>query len=112
MTVTLTHRAKGDCHFILSLLQILIHPSEDVIEPCYAPVCATDARESMRLFGKAHEFRFHAGAFERDEGLLALFNWAAMVMLVVDDECGSLGFTQIFNGRHIPQPVHAFLRRS
>ena len=98
MTVTL----KVTVTFDFALFQILIHPPEDMIEPRNAPIGATNARESMRLFGEAHELRLHASAFKRHEGLLALLNRTAMVMLVVDDERGRLGFAQIFHRRHVP----------
>ena len=83
-----------------------------MIEPCNAAVSSPNARETMRLFREAHEFRFHASTFERHKGLLALFNGTAMVMLVVDDERRRLGVTQILHRRHVPEFVHALLRRA
>jgi hypothetical protein len=50
----------------------------------------------MRLFGEAHELRLHACAFECHEGLLALLDGTAVVMLVMDDERRRLGIAQIF----------------
>ena len=73
-----------------------------MIQPRNAPIRSPNTRETMRFFREAHELRFHASAFERHKGLLALFNGTAVVMLIVDDKCGRLGFSQIFNGRHIP----------
>ena len=81
---------------------MIIHPAQNVIEPCNAAVGAANAREAVGFLGEANEFCFHASAFEGHKGLLALLNGTAMVMLVVDDECGSFGFTQIFDRRHIP----------
>ncbi len=94
VTVTL----KVTVTSLSTLFQILIHPPQNMIQPRNAPIGSPDAREPMRFFGEAHEFRLHASAFERHEGLLTLLNGAAMVMLVVDNECGRLGFAQIFYG--------------
>ena len=66
----------------------------------------------MRFFWEAHEFCLYASAFEGHKGLLALFNGTAVVMLIVDDKCGRLGFSQIFHWRHIPEFIHALLRRA
>ena len=62
-----------------------------MIKPRNAPICSTDAGKTMRLLGEAHELRLHTCAFERYEGLFALLNRTAMVMLIVDDERGCLG---------------------
>ena len=83
-----------------------------MIEPRNAPIGSPNARETMRFFGEAHELRLYTCAFERHEGLLTLLDGAAMVVLVVDDECRRLGVAQIFHRRHVPQLIHALLRRA
>ena len=68
-----------------------------MIETCEASIGAPDTGESVRFFWEAHEFRFDPSSFESDEGLFALLDWAAMVMFVMDNERGGLGFAQIFD---------------
>ena len=68
-----------------------------MIKPRDAPVGAADARETMRFIREAYELRFHASALEGNKSLLALFDRATMIVLVVDDKRGRTAFAEILD---------------
>ncbi len=67
------------------LLQVLLEPSQDMLQALNAQPGMTAARESMALPLEAHEKYFASQVFQSREKLLGLLDIAAQVLLAVQN---------------------------
>jgi hypothetical protein len=67
-------------------LQVRIEPADQVMEPSQAAAWFAGAREVVILLWEADESDFSPQSFELEEELFGLLDWAAQVLLIVDDQ--------------------------